>query len=537
MPHFIAKLPAKTAAKTPALESIALDSSGFTLHNIRSPHISLIAMPCTYQSHTRLCFLQEIVRERDVLVKCVKSLRPTPIGIAKDALSRLSAHYEVLQDNLSITSPKQQVSSPFLLSEREILDLVIRESSPLDSSPKSTKPQESVPESAPKSTLESSSPESSSRFSHIILEIGFGSGRHILHVARANPNALVLGLEIHTPSIEQVLRQIEILGLSNLYLSRLDARIFLQALPPRALRQIYIHFPVPWNSAKHRRVLSAALLKQVLRALDSGGELEFRTDDREYFSDVLGLAHALESASKSLESTPESSALDSAPKALCVRHSINESQAITSKYEARWLRQSKDIYTIVMQRGESRAESNTESSLESSLDSNLDSSADSSDHAEQAGARKYAFSFDKKLVKSLLAKVLAAEPLELARMGEWLCAQKFVLELDSTLESPQVIAKVESSQDSTTKLDSRAAAENAPTPSGFLRISDVYASSAAGKLALLVSFGDFAYPCSRLVLLEDSGQGCYLPEAPIESAPNRKAHEQLINILTTLEQS
>lgn len=484
MPHFIAKLPAKTAT---------LDSSAFRLPSIRSPHITLIAMPYTYQNTARFCFLHEIRRERDVLLKCVKSLRPTPIGIVKDALSRLSTHYEVLQDNLSISAPKQQVSSAFLLGEREILDLVARESGALDSH-QSTE-----------------SAESTSRFERIILEIGFGSGRHILHIARQNPNALVLGLEIHTPSLEQVLRQIEILGLENLYLSCLDARVFLSCAPSHSLHEIYIHFPVPWNKAKHRRVLNGALLQEVVRVLDLTGMLEFRTDDREYFSDVLKEANTLES---------------SAPKSLCVRHSINESQAITSKYEARWLRQSKDIYTIIVQPDSS--------GVGGDFGLGKDSCA-SCPVVLESSAQNFAFSFDEKLVKSLLAKVLVAESLadksaERSRIGDWLCAQKFVLD----------------SGDADSGLDGDLGAESgsgAPLPRessacGFLRIVDIYASSIARKLALLVSFGDFSYPCSRLVLFAESGQGYYLPEPPIPTQLNRKAHALLVRILTqVLERS
>jgi tRNA (guanine-N7-)-methyltransferase len=36
------------------------------------------------------------------------------------------------------------------------------------------------------------------------VEIGFGSGRHLLYQANKNPDILFVGLEIHTPSIEQV---------------------------------------------------------------------------------------------------------------------------------------------------------------------------------------------------------------------------------------------------------------------------------------------------------------------------------------------
>ncbi|MEA3228616.1 MAG: tRNA (guanosine(46)-N7)-methyltransferase TrmB, partial [Campylobacterota bacterium] len=42
------------------------------------------------------------------------------------------------------------------------------------------------------------------------IEVGFGSGRHLLHQAINNPDILFIGIEIHRPSIEQVLKQVSI---------------------------------------------------------------------------------------------------------------------------------------------------------------------------------------------------------------------------------------------------------------------------------------------------------------------------------------
>jgi len=41
----------------------------------------------------------------------------------------------------------------------------------------------------------------------IRIEVGFGSGRHLLHQAATHPDILFIGIEIHRPSIEQVLKQ------------------------------------------------------------------------------------------------------------------------------------------------------------------------------------------------------------------------------------------------------------------------------------------------------------------------------------------
>jgi len=50
--------------------------------------------------------------------------------------------------------------------------------------------------------------------------VGFGSGRHLLHQAINNPDILFIGIEIHFPSIEQVLKQITI---KNLHVVSVDS--------------------------------------------------------------------------------------------------------------------------------------------------------------------------------------------------------------------------------------------------------------------------------------------------------------------------
>jgi tRNA (guanine-N7-)-methyltransferase len=110
------------------------------------------------------------------------------------------------------------------------------------------------------------------------IEIGFGSARHLLHQAAANPDILFIGLEIHKPSIEQALKQIVIQNLNNIMILDYDARLFLEFVPSNIVGKIYVHFPVPWDKKPHRRVISEAFLKESERVLKIGGTLELRTD-------------------------------------------------------------------------------------------------------------------------------------------------------------------------------------------------------------------------------------------------------------------
>lgn len=162
----------------------------------------------------------------------------------------------------------------------------------------------------------------------IRLEVGFGSARHLLHQAAANPNVLFIGLEIHKPSIEQALKQITIQNLTNIMILDYDARLFLEFVPSNILSRIYVHFPVPWDKKPHRRVIGDAFVAEAIRALAPQGRLELRTDSENYYR------FALETYSHPIKVDFE------------VRK--NQEIAIVSKYEDRWLKMEKNIYDVTL---------------------------------------------------------------------------------------------------------------------------------------------------------------------------------------------
>jgi tRNA (guanine-N7-)-methyltransferase len=160
----------------------------------------------------------------------------------------------------------------------------------------------------------------------VSVEVGFGSGRHLLYQAKKHPDTLFIGLEIHTPSAQQVLKQIELQELENIWVVNYDARLFLEMLPSNLLETIFVHFPVPWDKKPHRRVISPSFLDESMRVLREGGRLELRTDSDNYFWYALETFFAI-------------------PK-VEVEVRKNEALEVTSKYEARWLKMEKDIYDL-----------------------------------------------------------------------------------------------------------------------------------------------------------------------------------------------
>lgn len=160
------------------------------------------------------------------------------------------------------------------------------------------------------------------------IEIGFGSGRHLLYQAKQNPNIQFIGLEIHYPSIEQLLKQLELQNITNVLVVNYDARLFMEFVESNQVGKIFVHFPVPWDKKPHRRVYSNEFIFEALRVLKLSGTLELRSDSRNYFDFCVGLLTNLEKAS--------------------IKIDINRDLEVTSKYEERWKKQGKNIYDVVL---------------------------------------------------------------------------------------------------------------------------------------------------------------------------------------------
>lgn len=164
-------------------------------------------------------------------------------------------------------------------------------------------------------------------FNKFCLEIGFGSGAHLLFRAQSEPRTLFAGIEIHRPSLIKVSKLASQIGLKNLLLLNVDARNALSLLPSNTIDKIFVHFPVPWNKSPSRRVLNKQVAKICDRVLKNGGVLELRSDDREFFDASLACFLDLENAK--------------------IKIYKNRSLEIISKYEKRWLSEHKDIYDML----------------------------------------------------------------------------------------------------------------------------------------------------------------------------------------------
>ena len=128
-----------------------------------------------------------------------------------------------------------------------------------------------------------------------ILEIGCGMGETTAAIAAAHPHQDFIGIEVHTPGVGSLLKQIEALELNNLRVIQHDAVAVLQhMIAPATLDGMHIFFPDPWPKKRQqkRRLIQPAFVALAASRLKPGGYLHAATDWQEYAEQMLAVLAA-----------------------------------------------------------------------------------------------------------------------------------------------------------------------------------------------------------------------------------------------------
>lgn len=125
----------------------------------------------------------------------------------------------------------------------------------------------------------------------VYLEIGFGGGEHLVSLAKANLDKLIIGCEVFLNGVAACLADIKEKNLDNILLSTEDAREVLEKIPDNSLDKIFILFPDPWPKTKHykRRIIKQESLEIIHAKLNKGGVLRVATDHEDYFLWMLNV--------------------------------------------------------------------------------------------------------------------------------------------------------------------------------------------------------------------------------------------------------
>lgn len=123
------------------------------------------------------------------------------------------------------------------------------------------------------------------RVAPLVVEVGFGMGDSLLHMALAEPEKDFVGIEVHPPGVGRLIHLAGKEGVENLRVYMADAQdVLTDCIPSGAVDRFQLYFPDPWHKKKHhkRRILQAAFADKVHGLLRTGGHFHMATDWENY---------------------------------------------------------------------------------------------------------------------------------------------------------------------------------------------------------------------------------------------------------------
>ena len=123
----------------------------------------------------------------------------------------------------------------------------------------------------------------------LTVEIGFGMGRSLVLMAKANPERNFVGIEVHVPGIAQCVYEAGMAGLKNLRVLDADAIQVLREMPDNSINCVQLYFPDPWQKKRHykRRFVVPKRMALVEEKLEIGGTFHSATDWEHYAAWML----------------------------------------------------------------------------------------------------------------------------------------------------------------------------------------------------------------------------------------------------------
>lgn len=125
------------------------------------------------------------------------------------------------------------------------------------------------------------------------LEIGFGSGEHLLAQLKQHPTFLFLGCEAYQNGVAALIKELPLEDHPRVRLFSSDVRTCLPTIPPGTFSRAFVLFPDPWPKKRHhkRRLFQPAFLNQLARVLKDHGEVRVASDDLAYVEWIQEVFH------------------------------------------------------------------------------------------------------------------------------------------------------------------------------------------------------------------------------------------------------
>ncbi|MFN3955577.1 MAG: tRNA (guanine(46)-N(7))-methyltransferase TrmB [Pararhodobacter sp.] len=121
------------------------------------------------------------------------------------------------------------------------------------------------------------------------LEIGFGGGEHLVHMAHRYPQTGLVGCEPFVNGIAMALGRLRRAPAPNVAIHPGDTRDLFDVLPGACLEKVFLNYPDPWPKARHhrRRFVTPEHLEPLARVCRPGAEFRVATDIPDYVRQTL----------------------------------------------------------------------------------------------------------------------------------------------------------------------------------------------------------------------------------------------------------
>ncbi len=123
----------------------------------------------------------------------------------------------------------------------------------------------------------------------IWLEVGFGGGEHMVHMAARYPEIGIIGCEPFINGVAMLLGKIRAAGVENVSVHPGDARDLMDVFPENSIDRAFLNYPDPWPKARHhrRRFVTPEHLIPLARLMKPGAEFRVATDIPDYVRQTL----------------------------------------------------------------------------------------------------------------------------------------------------------------------------------------------------------------------------------------------------------
>lgn len=119
----------------------------------------------------------------------------------------------------------------------------------------------------------------------VYLDIGFGNGESLIHIAKMHPEINFIGMEVHLPGVGHLLLKMEEFNLENIRIYQFDGvEVLKDCFDENSIDAMHIYFPDPWHKKRHnkRRLIQTPFVESIIPKLKQGARLHIATDWEKY---------------------------------------------------------------------------------------------------------------------------------------------------------------------------------------------------------------------------------------------------------------